>query len=111
MPWLISPTLMMYLLSRCNELFVGNHTPLGNRFILIIEDLGTTSGEMNLGHLLPTITVLRANGLPHSLVSNERKSVSPVFNDKVSYSAPSDDSKLAWAALASAFVQAAVFAA
>lgn len=57
------------------------------------------------------MTVRRANGLPHSLVAKDLRRVSPVFNDIVSQSAPSDGSKPARAALVSASIHAAVFAA
>ena len=56
------------------------------------------------------MTVLRANGLPSSLVSKDRRRPSPVFTDKVSRSVPTDGSKPARAALVSAFIQAVVFA-
>lgn len=57
------------------------------------------------------MTVLRANGLPHSLVSKDCSRVSPVLTDNVFRSAPSDGIKPARAALVSATIQAVVFAA
>lgn len=99
--------------SSSNEFFVWNYFPLGNSLILSIEilDFVYRTPRPKTCIVLPTMTVLRANGLPHSLVSNDRKSDSPVSNDSVFRSAPSDDSKPARAASVSASIQVLVFAA
>lgn len=57
------------------------------------------------------MTVLMANGLPHSLVSKDRSRFSPVLTDNIFRSVPSDGSKPARAALVNASIQAVVFAA
>lgn len=99
--------------SGSDKLFIRNYFPLGNSLILSIEILGAVYRTLGLKIciLLPTMTVLRANGRPHSLVSNDRKSDSPVSNDSVFRFAPSDVSKPARAASVSASIQALVFAA
>ena len=60
---------------------------------------------------MPTMTAPRASGLPHSLVSNDRRKSSSITNDKVSLLPPSPGIKPASAALLRALIQAVVFAA
>ena len=110
-PWLNGPLATVCRITGSDKFIVRSHISLGNRFILPTSLQALPIRKRGQRQSLPTMTFLSANGLPHSLVSKDRKRLSPVFNKNVSRSGPSHGSKPARAASVSAFIQAVVFAA
>jgi len=110
-PWLNGPIPAVYAFTYCEEFLVGHHLPLGYCSILRSQCLSIALVCMLDQGCIPTMTVPRARGLPHSLVSKSRRRSSPVLSDRVSRPSPCACSKPARAALLSTAIHAAVFAA